>query len=258
MCELFAKVAVRRRYRTDRYSATAMCGLGSFSETVIVLEEQLVRVETDLPDRELALIGCAIVTGAGAVFNRAKVVPGATVAAFGCGGVGSAVIQAARIAGAVEIIAIDPDEQKLEVARALGATSALSPAAGPVAEQILEVTRGRGVDAAIESVGGLAAVTQALASTARGGICVQLGTLKPGERVEVPPGHQERIFTTSVYGSGDVRRDIPRLVALTEAGQLNLRAMISRTTNREASAVNDALFTPGPGTIRSVISFEEP
>ena len=106
MCETFVEVVVTPRYRTAAWSA--MCGLGSFAEMAVVRENQLVRVETSLPDDELALIGCAVVSGAGAVFNHGRIVPGSTVAVIGCGGVGLSALQAARIAGAVRLVAVDP------------------------------------------------------------------------------------------------------------------------------------------------------
>jgi S-(hydroxymethyl)glutathione dehydrogenase/alcohol dehydrogenase len=255
---MFAEVVARKRYRVAGSQTSAMCGLGSFAEIVVVQEQQLVRVESDLPDAQLAIIGCAVVTGAGAVFNRARVAPGSSVAVLGCGGVGIAAVQAAHIAGATEIVAVEPDPAKREAALALGATRAVDPASAPVAEQILDLTHGQGVSSAIECVGGSAAVIQAMAATARGGICVQLGTPTPGDRIEIPPGHPERMFTTSVYGSGDVRRDIPRLVALANTRRLDLAAMVSMSLPQEATAVNRALYAPAPGVIRSAIAYANP
>jgi S-(hydroxymethyl)glutathione dehydrogenase/alcohol dehydrogenase len=145
MCEMFSEVVLRTRYRGDSYEATAMCGLGSFANIAILREEQLVRVDTSLPDPELSLIGCGVITGAGAVFNRARITPGSSVAIIGCGGVGLAALQAARIAGAVRILAVDPSEAKRSAALKLGASEAIDPAAGPVEEQILDATHGLGV-----------------------------------------------------------------------------------------------------------------
>jgi S-(hydroxymethyl)glutathione dehydrogenase / alcohol dehydrogenase len=254
MCEMFGEVVLRTRYRGQGYEATAMCGLGSFADIAVLREEQLVRVETLLPDPELSLIGCGVITGAGAVFNRARITPGSSVAVIGCGGVGLAALQAARIAGAVRILAVDPSAAKRAAAVSLGASDAIDPGAGPVEDQILDATHGLGVNAAIEAFGSADTVRQALLVTGRGGICIQLGSPRPGERIEIPPGAGERLFVTSVYGSGNARRDIPRLAALAEAGRFDLNAMVSDTIGLEADAINAALLTPDPSVIRTVIS----
>src|SRR5205814_6519593 len=99
-------------------------------------EVSVVKVETDLPDAQLALIGCGVTTGVGAALNTAKVKPGSTVAVLGCGGVGQAVIQGARIAGAGRIIAIDPQELKRKTATKLGATDVVDPSKGDPVEQV--------------------------------------------------------------------------------------------------------------------------
>ena len=97
-----------------------MTGLGTFADMMTCDEMSLVKIETDLPDEQLALIGCGVTTGVGAALNTAKVKPGSTVAVIGCGGVGQAVIQGARIAGAARIIAIDPVELKRDAASSSG------------------------------------------------------------------------------------------------------------------------------------------
>ncbi len=253
MCETFADVVVKQRYRTADWSATAMCGLGSFAEMAVVHESQLVRVDTALPNSELALIGCAVVSGAGAVFNLGRIVPGSTVAVIGCGGVGLAALQAARIAGAVRIVAVDPSEHKRTLAAKLGATDLVDPATAPVVSQVLDLTSGRGVDAAVEAYGSAATTEQALAITGMGGICVQVGTSRRGEQVRLPPGFGERAFISSVYGSGDVRRDIPRLVALAEAKRFDLASLVSTIIPLMPGPVTAAVTAPDPHAVRTVI-----
>jgi threonine dehydrogenase-like Zn-dependent dehydrogenase len=110
-------------------------------------------VQTDLPDEQLALIGCGVTTGIGAVLNTAAVCPGSSVAVLGCGGVGQSVIQGARIAGASRIIAVDGQPLKREQALTSGATDAVDPAQGDAAAQVKELTGGRGVDYAFEVIG---------------------------------------------------------------------------------------------------------
>jgi S-(hydroxymethyl)glutathione dehydrogenase/alcohol dehydrogenase len=253
MCETFADVVVKQRYRTADWSATAMCGLGSFAEMAVVHESQLVRVDTSLPDDELALIGCAVVSGAGAVFNHGRIFPGSTVAVIGCGGVGLAALQAARISGAVRIVAVDPSAHKRTLAAELGATDLIDPAIAPVVSQVLDLTSGRGVDAAVEAFGSAATTEQALALTGMGGICIQVGTSSPGEQVRLPLGPGERAFVSSVYGSGDVRRDIPRLVALAEAKRFDLANLVTATIPLMPEPLTAAVTAPDPDTIRTVI-----
>ena len=112
-----------------------MTGLGTFAEAMTCDESSIVKVDTDLPDEQLALIGCGVTTGVGAALNTAQVQPGSTVAVIGCGGVGQSVIQGARIAGASRIIAVDPVEMKRKTAEQLGATDLVDPNEGdPVAQ----------------------------------------------------------------------------------------------------------------------------
>ncbi len=253
LCETFADVVVKRRYHTEDWSATAMCGLGSFAQMAVVHESQLVRIDTSLPDDELALIGCAVVSGAGAVFNHGQIVPGSTVAVIGCGGVGLAALQAARIAGAVRMVAVDPSVHKRALAAELGATDLVDPAEAPVVSQVLALTNGRGVDAAVEAYGSAATTEQALGITGLGGICIQVGTSPAGEQVRLPPGGAERTFVSSVYGSGDVRRDIPRIVALAEAKRLDLASLVSTTIPLLPNLVTAAVTAPNPDAVRTVI-----
>jgi S-(hydroxymethyl)glutathione dehydrogenase / alcohol dehydrogenase len=253
MCETFADVVVKQRYRTANWSATAMCGLGSFAEMAVVRESQLVRVTTALPNDELALIGCAVVSGAGAVFNHGRIVPGSTFAVIGCGGVGLAALQAARISGAVRIVAVDPSAHKRTLAASLGATDLIDPAIAPVVSQVLDLTSGRGVDVAVEAYGSAATTEQALAMAGMGGVCIQVGSPSPGEQITLPPGRGERTFVSSVYGSGDVRRDIPRLVALAEAQRFDLASLVSSTIPLLPGPVSAAVTTPDPDAVRTVI-----
>ncbi len=253
MCETFIDVVVKQRYRAACWSAKAMCGLGSFAQMAVVHESQLVRVDTSLPNDELALIGCAVVSGAGAVFNHGRIAPGSTVAVIGCGGVGLAALQAARISGAVRIVAVDPSERKRALATKLGATDLVDPEKAPVVPQVLDMTSGRGVDVAVEAYGSAATIEQALAVTGMGGICIQVGTSQSGGQVRLPPGHGERVFVSSVYGSGDVRRDIPRLVALAEAKTFDLASMVSTIIPLMPGPVTMAVTAPDPDAVRSII-----
>ena len=139
------------RRRRQRHRGTS--GLGTFADEMTVDESMLVKVETDLPADQLALIGCGITTGVGAALNTAQIKPGATVTVIGCGGVGQSVLQGARIAGASRIFAVDPVEMKRKTAEQFGATDLIDPADGDPVEQVRAATGGRGTDYAFEVIG---------------------------------------------------------------------------------------------------------
>jgi S-(hydroxymethyl)glutathione dehydrogenase/alcohol dehydrogenase len=180
-CETLDRNAVRtpRLRRSDGAEVGAYAGLGTFAEILVVPEGQLVPVETGLPDEQLALIGCGVMTGVGAVLNTARVEPGSTVAVFGGGGVGQSVLQGARIAGASAIVLVDPFVQKWETAMRLGATSTVDPAAVDPVEAVREPTHGRGCDYVFEAAGNYEACRSAFAATRRGGTTVLIGGLPP-------------------------------------------------------------------------------
>src|SRR5262245_28964650 len=126
----FNVMMAMRGKRPDGSDYMTMTGLGTFAEQMTCSESSIVKIASDLPDEQLALIGCGVTTGVGAALNTADVQPGSTVAVIGCGGVGQAVIQGARIAGASRIIAVDPVEMKRKTAEQLGATDFVDPSAG--------------------------------------------------------------------------------------------------------------------------------
>jgi S-(hydroxymethyl)glutathione dehydrogenase/alcohol dehydrogenase len=258
LCELNAKLraaAIGRATTSSGQPARAFCNLGTFAEETIVHEANVVPVRTELPDEELALIGCGVTTGVCAVFNTAKVEPGATVAVIGCGGVGLAVVQGARIAGAARIFAVDPVPFKRESARAVGATDVISPLEHDSVEQLRAATSGRGVDYVFEVVGRPETVVQAHAAARLGGTVVLIGAGLPGQTVsfDLFALHREKRLLGCGYGSAQVRRDIPRLVALAESGRLDLGAMVSRRMSIED--VNEAFRLMKSGeVIRSVLS----
>src|SRR5256712_9470335 len=136
LCEREPEVSsAMRGARPDGSPYFCMTGLGTFADAMTVDEVSVVKVETDLPDAQLALIGCGVTTGVGAALNTAKVKPGSTVAVLGCGGVGQAVNQGARIAGRRRLLPIDPQELKRKTAKQLGATDTIDPPkGGPVAQ----------------------------------------------------------------------------------------------------------------------------
>jgi S-(hydroxymethyl)glutathione dehydrogenase/alcohol dehydrogenase len=151
----------------DGIAVNQMLNLSAFAEMMLVHEHACVAINPDMPLDRAAVIGCAVTTGAGTVFNACKVTPGETVAVVGCGGVGLATVNAARIAGAGRIIAADPIPEKRELALKLGATDVIDATAPDAAKQIVEMTKG-GVDHAIEAVGRPASANLAVAALRRG------------------------------------------------------------------------------------------
>jgi S-(hydroxymethyl)glutathione dehydrogenase/alcohol dehydrogenase len=244
-----------RAERPDGTTVFGMSGLGTFAEELVTDEGMVVHVETDLPSEQLALIGCGVTTGLGAVLNQAQVEPGATVAVIGCGGVGQAAIQGARIAGAARIFAIDPVEAKRQSALGFGATDAVDPNAGDPVEQVKSATNGRGADYAFEAVGRAEAIAQAYAMVGKGGLAVTIGMAPLDATVTfsaVELMSNDKRLAGSFYGSAHVRRDFPRFVELAETGRLNLESMITRRI--ELHEVNEALDAVERGeVIRSVI-----
>jgi S-(hydroxymethyl)glutathione dehydrogenase/alcohol dehydrogenase len=251
----FASSMIPRGTRPDGTPVTTMTGLGTFAETMTVGEAALVKVETDLPDEQLALIGCGVTTGVGAALNTAKVEPGSSVAVIGCGGVGQAVIQGARIAGAARIFAIDPVELKRKTAEQLGATDLIDPAQGDPIAQVQELTGGRGSDYAFEVIGLPDTILQAFNTARRGGTVVIVGAPRMDATVTFPAFplfYDEKKLLGCIYGSAQVKRDFPRFIALTETGRLDLGSMVSRCVSLDE--VNEAFRAMQAGeVIRSVI-----
>ncbi len=257
LCDQIIHVATQAHWTDDASGARtwSMSGLGTFAEEAVVDRMSVVAVETDLPAEQLALIGCAVMTGVGAALNTARVEPGSTVVVIGCGGVGQFVVQGARIAGAARIIAIDPLATKRETARSNGATDVIDPTTGDVAEAVAELTGGRGADYSFEVA--LSGPTLRLAYDVcrSAGTVVAVGMPPSGTTVEFD-GYQlfstEKRLMGCYYGSGQVRRDFPRLVALAEAGRLDLAGAVTRRIGLDQ--VNEAFDAMAGGeVIRSVI-----
>ena len=256
LCEgAFGAGMTPRATRADGSIASAFTGLGTFSDLMTVDEGSVIKVETDLPDEQLALIGCGVTTGVGAALNTAKIEPGSSVAVIGCGGVGQAVIQGARIAGAARIIAVDPVELKRKTAEQLGATDLVDPGAGDPVAQVQAITGGRGADYAFEVIGLPETVVQAYSMARRGGTAVVVGMPRIDSMVTLP-GFQlfydEKKLLGCVYGSAQVKRDFPRLIGLIETGRLDVGSMVSRRIKLDE--VNEAFRAMEAGeVIRSVI-----
>lgn len=243
LCEAGNVVKATLRWALpDGTSAAALCGCGTFAEIMVVHEASVVPVATDLADEELALLGCGVTTGLGASLNTARVTPGSSVAVIGCGGVGQAVIQGARIAGAATIIAIDPAAARREAALAAGATQVIDPAEADPVEQVRGLTGGRGVDYSFEVVGRVELITQAYDMARRAGTVTLVGMPPMDETLALPAFRyvfSGKRITGSVVGDAQILRDFPRFIKLAEAGRLNLGSFVSRRITLDE--VNDAL-----------------
>lgn len=255
-CERMVELALTTHScRADGTAVYSMSGLGTFADEMVSHEWSLVAVETDLPAEQLALVGCGVMTGVGAVLNTARVQPGSIVAVVGLGGVGQAVVQGARVAGAGRVIAIDPIAHKRRSASHLGASDLVDPADGDVVAQVRDLTSGRGADYAFEVVGTPETIVQTRDLTRPGGTVVIVGMPRVDATVTLSAYsvfHDEKALLGCNFGSAHVRRDFPRLVAMVERGALDLGHMVSHTIALEA--VNDAFAAMLAGdVIRSVI-----
>src|SRR5215510_2939666 len=218
------------RFRKNGAGLHHFLQVSGYASHSVLLEESVIPIRKDVPLDIACLVSCGVLAGAGPVFNRAKVPPGASVAVFGCGGVGLNTIQAARLVGAGEIIAVDVMKQTLAWAEAFGATHVVDASKeDPVAR--LQALSGRsGVDFAFEVVGTQKTMEQALHSTHRGGTCVVVGVSPAGTRLSIDPSLllQQRVLTGSSFGGGHQRTDVPMLIDLYMSGKYKLDELISR------------------------------
>ncbi len=214
---------------------------GCFADHAVVAEEGAIPVSRDLGFEALAALGCAVLTGVGAVLNAARVPAGATVAVIGTGGVGLNVVQGAVIAGCERIIAIDRARTALELATMFGATDGVDVSAGTTAA-IRELTAGRGADYVFDTVGTPATISEAVASARKGGTIVLTGLSRLDAHASIPMYPfvmQEKRLIGSLYGSGQPKSDVQRLISLHVAGRLKLNELVARTYTLDG--INDAL-----------------
>lgn len=231
-CDKGAEVRVKKRFelRTGQLAA-AVCGCGTFAEAMVVDEASVVAVQTNLPDEQLALLGCGVTTGVGAVLNTAQVAAGSSVVVIGCGGVGQSIVQAARIAGAIAIIAVDPEASRRAASLKLGATHVIDPTRVDPIEQVRALTHGRGADYSFEVVGLPELMLQAYNATRMEGTVVLVGMPALGTSLTLPA--MSAVFSGkrllgSPVGGAQILRDFPRFIALAESGKLDLGSLVSK------------------------------
>ena len=232
-----------------------MLNLSAYAEMMLVHEHACVAIDRDMPMDRAALLGCAITTGAGAVFNTTDVTPGVTVCVVGCGGIGLAAVNAAKIAGAGKIIALDPVPEKRAMAEKLGATHSIDALSDTAADQVVEITKG-GVHHAIEAVGRTQSAATAVKVLRRGGTATILGMMPLGEKVGLSAMDllSGKRLQGGFMGSNRFPVDIPRLVDFYMRGLLDLDTIIADRMPLER--INDAFDELRRGdTTRSVITF---
>jgi S-(hydroxymethyl)glutathione dehydrogenase/alcohol dehydrogenase len=244
------------RLTLDGANVDAFVGLGGFAEMMLVHERAVVKLPDEMPLDRAALLGCSIITGMGAVLNTAKVQPGQTVVVLGCGGVGLHAVQAARYAGASQVIAVDRVAGKLDMARELGATHAVDATAGDPVEAVKELSSG-GVDHVIEVVGRPATIEQAFAMLRTRGTATVVGLARDGDRMSISPVdmiQQEKRLQGSKVGSGRSRLDIPLYCRLYLDGRIRLDDL--QTATISLSELNAAMDDLDSSTAaRSIIAF---
>ena len=246
-----------RLTRPDGSTVNQMLNLSAFAEQMLIHEHACVRIDPEMPLDRAAVIGCAVTTGAGTIFNACKLVPGETVAVIGCGGVGLAAINAAKIAGAGMVIAVDPNPAKRELAKVLGATHTVDASAEDAAQQVIELTKG-GVHPAIEAVGRQASADLACKVLRRGGTATILGMMPLDCKVGL--GAMDLLggkkLQGAIMGMNRFPVDLPRLVDFYMRGLLDLDTIIAERI--PLSAVNEGFEKMKQGdSARSVIVFDQ-
>lgn len=235
-------------------------GLGGFAEYVLVHEAQVVAIPKDIPFDSAALLGCGVVTGVGAVTRSAQVQAGDDVAVIGVGGVGLNIVQGAKLAGARHIIAIDMHDDKLNLARELGATHTINSTSVDSPSGVMEVTGGLGVRHAFEAVGLTSTVLDGVGMLGRGGTVYLVGLQKPGAILEWPVGMMtSRTFQWEQgirgvnMGSSNFKTEVPYLAELYRQGRLEIDKLVSRRI--PLNEINDAFAQMLQGSIaRAVIT----
>jgi alcohol dehydrogenase len=204
-------------------------GVSAFAEYATVSRRSIVKINKSLPLDEAALFGCAVLTGVGAVVNTAGIKAGASVAVIGLGGVGLSALLGARAAGAREIIAVDLDEDKLALAKDLGATHCVNARMDNCVEAVRDITHG-GVEFAFEFAGSIPALETAYQITRRGGTTVTAGLPHPDKRLSIAPVQlvaEERTLKGSYIGTCVPTRDLPNYIAMYQNGLLPVNKLMS-------------------------------
>lgn len=238
LCDVSAKATTTLPDGTSRFQdadgkpLNHMAGCGVMSEWATLHRDNVIKIDPSIGMDKAAIVGCAVMTGAGAALNTVHVEPGSVCVVFGAGGVGLNAIQGCAIAGAARIIAVDMSDKKLEFARQFGATDTINPANDGDAVGKIMVMTGGGADYAFECIGLGATIAQAYNCVHKGGTAVVVGVSKPTETVTLGAfliPFQEKVLIGSMYGSARPAVDFPRLLDLYKAGRLKLDELVTAT-----------------------------
>jgi S-(hydroxymethyl)glutathione dehydrogenase/alcohol dehydrogenase len=221
---------------------SAAGNVGGYAEAMNVTASQVFPVQTDLPDEWLSLLGCGITTGVGSVHKVAKVQAGTSVAIFGLGHLGQWMVQAARIANARQIIAVDPIAERRELAGRFGATHTVDPEQSDPVEQVKALTNGRGADYTMEAATLASVFPQTIRAARRAGTVVLTSVERGGAEVTIPQlalSVEGRAILGAQNGNVRMRHDLPRFIRMMEDGWLDPEPII--TTRYPLDRIDDAL-----------------
>ncbi len=226
-----------------------------FSAYMVVPQEGAVKIPGDIPLETAALLGCAVVTGVGAVERTAQVRPGDSVAVIGCGGVGLNVVQAASLSGAYPVIAIDIRQEKIELAKSFGASHGVNSREQDAAAAIQEITR-YGVDWAFEVLGNPRTIEQAWGLIRPGGTVVVVGLSPKGSTVSLPAFDfiSEKNIRGCFYGSSHFHADVPVILERIQAGRMRTGGMVSHSVPLEELETAFSRLRNGDG-VRTILRF---
>ena len=230
--------------------------ISTFAEYCVVPETHVEPIRDDVPLEVAGLLGCCAYAGAGPIFNRAKVIHGSRVVVIGCNGQGLAGINAAKLCGALQIIAVDIAPQKLSWAKKFGATDVIDASTEDPIERVTELTGGLLADYAFEYVGSEKTMQQAIMSVGPGGMVVVMGVAKPGTTLSFDPLEllAHKVITGSAVGAGLPAKDVPMLADMYMAGKFMLGDLVThRLPLEEVNKASD-LIDSGD-SIRSVVIF---
>jgi S-(hydroxymethyl)glutathione dehydrogenase/alcohol dehydrogenase len=247
LCENSSNAASTPYATVDGQDVYPGLSTGGFAEETVVGERAVIPVPDGVPLEHAALVGCAVMTGVGAVLNTAKVREGQSVLVVGLGGVGLSVVQGARLAGAGQIIVVDRAPEKLELARSMGATDVLE-AGGELAKQVRGLTDKRGADHAFDCVGLAETIRSSWSATRRGGVTTIVGIGGKEQQVTFTAlelFHFARTIQGCVYGSTDPLVDIPRILGHAAEGRLDLGALVTGQVG--LSGIDDAFAEMASG-----------
>jgi len=255
LCEHSSDAAAAPYATVDGQPVHPGLSTGGFAEETVVSERAVLPVPDGVPLEHAALVGCAVMTGVGAVRKTAGVRPGQSVLVVGLGGVGLSVVQGARLAGAGTVVVVDRAADKLELAMGMGATHALE-AGNDMARQVRDLTEGRGADHAFDCVGLASTIRGCWSATRRGGTTTVIGIGGKQEQVTFSAleiFHFARILQSSVYGSTDPSTDIPLVLEHAAAGRLDLGALVGRSVGLDGIADAFADMERGAGARTLVV-----